>query len=76
MKLLLTGKQNGERYNKWSAYGQSKTANMLFAISLAEKLGSRGLQAFSLHPGAILDTSLAKHLDTLDSLGNRLKYDS
>ncbi|KAF5645216.1 oxidoreductase [Fusarium sp. NRRL 25303] len=29
---------NGERYNKWSAYGQSKTANMLFAISLAEKL--------------------------------------
>ncbi|EWG44865.1 oxidoreductase [Fusarium verticillioides 7600] len=59
---------NGERYNKWSAYGQSKTANMLFAISLAEKLGSRGLQAFSLHPGAILDTSLAKHLDTLDSL--------
>ncbi|KAJ4053310.1 hypothetical protein NW758_003110 [Fusarium oxysporum] len=59
---------NGERYNKWSAYGQSKTANMLFASSLAEKLGSRGLQAFSLHPGAILDTSLAKHLDTLDSL--------
>ncbi|EXK81120.1 oxidoreductase [Fusarium oxysporum f. sp. raphani 54005] len=59
---------NGERYNKWSAYGQSKTANMLFAISLAEKLGSRGLQAFSLHPGAILDTSLARHLDTLDSL--------
>ncbi|KAF5626691.1 oxidoreductase [Fusarium tjaetaba] len=63
-----TPRVNGERYNKWSAYGQSKTANMLFAISLAEKLGSRGLQAFSLHPGAILDTSLAKHLDTLDSL--------
>jgi NAD(P)-dependent dehydrogenase (short-subunit alcohol dehydrogenase family) len=49
---------------------------MLFAISLAKKLGSRGLQAFSLHPGAILDTSLAKHLDTLDSLGSHLKYDS
>ncbi|KAF4337573.1 oxidoreductase [Fusarium beomiforme] len=59
---------NGERYNKWSAYGQSKTANMLFAISLAEKLGNRGLQAYSLHPGAILDTSLANHLDSLDSL--------
>ncbi|KAF5021919.1 hypothetical protein F66182_6022 [Fusarium sp. NRRL 66182] len=58
----------GERYNKWGAYGQSKTANMLFAISLAEKLGSRGLQAYSLHPGVILDTSLAQHLDGLDSL--------
>ncbi|KAI1046142.1 hypothetical protein LB505_008933 [Fusarium chuoi] len=47
---------------------------MLFAISLAEKLGSRGLQAFSLHPGAILGTSLAKHLDTLDSLEHNGAY--
>ncbi|RGP81501.1 oxidoreductase [Fusarium longipes] len=59
---------NGDLYNKWSAYGQSKTANMLFAISLAEKLGGRGLQAYSLHPGAILETSLANHLENLDSL--------
>ncbi|KAF4972220.1 hypothetical protein FSARC_1172 [Fusarium sarcochroum] len=59
---------NGERYDKWGAYGQSKTANMLFAISLAEKLGVRGLQAYSLHPGAILDTSLGDHLGGLDSL--------
>ncbi|KAF5673886.1 oxidoreductase [Fusarium heterosporum] len=58
----------GEFYNKWSAYGQSKTANMLFAISLAEKLGSHGLQAYSLHPGAILETSLGSHLEGLDSL--------
>lgn len=42
---------------------------MLFAISLAEKLGSRGLQAYSLHPGAILETSLASHLEGLESLG-------
>ncbi|SPJ72826.1 related to oxidoreductase [Fusarium torulosum] len=59
---------NGDLYNKWSAYGQSKTANMLFAISLAEKLGSRGLQAYSLHPGAILETSLGSHLEGLESL--------
>ncbi|KAM0337828.1 hypothetical protein ACHAPU_011507 [Fusarium lateritium] len=59
---------NGKFYNKWSAYGQSKTANMLFAISLAEKLGSRGLEAYSLHPGAILETSLGNHLESLDSL--------
>ncbi|KAH7133370.1 hypothetical protein B0J13DRAFT_587634 [Dactylonectria estremocensis] len=54
---------NGETYNRWYAYGQAKTANMLFALSLAEKLGKRGLEAFSLHPGVILTTSLGNHID-------------
>ncbi|POR37699.1 Retinol dehydrogenase 14 [Tolypocladium paradoxum] len=53
----------GETYNKWIAYGQSKTANMLFALSLAEKLGGRGLGAYSLHPGVIGGTGLSAHLD-------------
>ncbi|KAL6899932.1 hypothetical protein GGI43DRAFT_427645 [Trichoderma evansii] len=54
---------NGETYNRWRAYGQSKTANMLMAISLAEKLGPKhGLTAFSLHPG-VISTSLGAHLD-------------
>ncbi|KAJ2981506.1 hypothetical protein NQ176_g1980 [Zarea fungicola] len=53
---------NGALYDKWVAYGQSKTANILFAVSLAQKLGSRGLLAFSLHPGAII-TNLGTHLD-------------
>ncbi|KFY22739.1 hypothetical protein V493_06359 [Pseudogymnoascus sp. VKM F-4281 (FW-2241)] len=53
----------GKTYNKWSAYGQSKTANMLMAISLAEKLGPKHkLLAFSLHPGVIW-TNLGSHLD-------------
>ncbi|KAL3963117.1 hypothetical protein ACCO45_000121 [Purpureocillium lilacinum] len=30
---------NGDMYDKWAAYGQSKTANILLAISLANKLG-------------------------------------
>ncbi|KAF2136926.1 uncharacterized protein K452DRAFT_291967 [Aplosporella prunicola CBS 121167] len=56
--------REGETYNKWRAYGQSKTANMLMAISLAEKLGQkRGLLAFSLHPGVIMTTTLGSHLD-------------
>lgn len=60
---LLTGVfQDGETYNRWQAYGQSKTANMLMAVSLAEKLGSRGLTAFSLHPGTIM-THLGEHID-------------
>ncbi|KAL6856694.1 NAD(P)-binding protein [Trichoderma novae-zelandiae] len=54
--------RDGETYNPWQAYGQSKTANMLMAVSLAEKLGSRGLTAFSLHPGTIM-THLGEHLD-------------
>ncbi|KAK4247047.1 hypothetical protein C7999DRAFT_32520 [Corynascus novoguineensis] len=52
----------GNNYNKWHAYGQSKTANMLMAVSLAEKLGNKGLRAFSLHPGVIY-TNLGDHVD-------------
>ncbi|KAA8648642.1 putative short-chain dehydrogenase [Aspergillus tanneri] len=53
----------GKVYNRWYAYGQSKTANMLFAISLAQKLGMKyNLQAYSLHPGVIW-TNLGGHLD-------------
>lgn len=48
-------------YDKWLAYGQSKTANVLFAVELAR----RGVAAFSLHPGAIL-TPLGRHLQESD----------
>jgi NAD(P)-dependent dehydrogenase (short-subunit alcohol dehydrogenase family) len=53
------GFQNGKVYDQWEAYGQSKTANILFARSLAEKLGPRGLRSYSLHPGVAFGTSLA-----------------
>ncbi len=43
-------------YDPWGAHGQSKTANILFAVEL-DRLGKdRGIRAFSLHPG-IQDTS-------------------
>ncbi|AIG80359.1 Hypothetical protein AJAP_37840 [Amycolatopsis japonica] len=48
-------------YDRWLAYGQAKTANVLFAVHL-DKLGTEhGIRAFSLHPGAIL-TPLQRHL--------------
>jgi NAD(P)-dependent dehydrogenase (short-subunit alcohol dehydrogenase family) len=48
-------------YDKWKAYGQSKTANALFALGL-DKLGeAHGIRAFSVHPGAIL-TDLTRHI--------------
>ncbi|RYP10856.1 hypothetical protein DL764_000408 [Monosporascus ibericus] len=53
----------GKTYNKWQAYGQSKTANMLFSLSLAERLGPKGLLAFSLHPGHVMGTTLGAHCD-------------
>lgn len=49
-------------YNRWSAYGQSKTANILFALTLDMRGETKGVRAFSLHPGAIVDTGLGKYL--------------
>ncbi|HTJ58940.1 MAG TPA: oxidoreductase [Devosiaceae bacterium] len=48
-------------YNKWAAYGQSKTANALFALGLDSRGETHGIRAFSLHPGTIL-TDLARSL--------------
>jgi len=48
-------------YDKWLAYAQSKTANVLFAVHL-DRLGrDHGVRAFSLHPGKIF-TPLQRHL--------------
>ncbi|GAA2253557.1 SDR family NAD(P)-dependent oxidoreductase [Streptomyces atrovirens] len=48
-------------YDKWEAYGQAKTANVLFAVHLDRLAQGRGVRAFSLHPGGIL-TPLQRHL--------------
>src|SRR3954452_6771804 len=48
-------------YDKWKAYGQSKTANSLFAIRLDELGQDRGVRAFAVHPGGIM-TPLQRHL--------------
>jgi NAD(P)-dependent dehydrogenase (short-subunit alcohol dehydrogenase family) len=48
-------------YDRWQAYGQSKTANVLFAVEL-DRLGeASGIRAFAVHPGAIL-TDLGRHM--------------
>ena len=48
-------------YNKWTAYGQSKTASSLLAIEFDRKMKSRGVRGFSVHPGGII-TPLQRHL--------------
>ena len=48
-------------YDPWIAYGQSKTANALFAVGL-DSIGQRqGVRGFSVHPGGIV-TDLIRHM--------------
>lgn len=51
-------------YNKWMAYGQSKTANVYMANSIERHYGAKGLHGLSLHPGVIYGTDLARNLST------------
>ncbi|MFT4081380.1 MAG: oxidoreductase [Nocardioides sp.] len=48
-------------YDKWAAYGQSKTANVLFAVHLDQLGRGEGVRAFALHPGKIM-TGLQREL--------------
>jgi NAD(P)-dependent dehydrogenase (short-subunit alcohol dehydrogenase family) len=52
-------------YDKWSAYGQAKTANVLFAVELDRRLAKQGVRALALHPGGIV-TELGRHLSPED----------
>ena len=48
-------------YDPWTAYGQSKTANSLFAVAL-DSIGQRkGVRAFAVHPGGIA-TELIRYM--------------
>src|SRR6476620_7333402 len=62
---------NWERreYDKFAAYGASKTANVLHMVELDRRLRDRGVRAYAVHPG-IVATSLARHMkrEDFDSL--------
>lgn len=49
-------------YEKWRAYGQSKTATALLAVYLHDRLGEQGLVSLAVHPGSIADTNLDRYL--------------
>jgi NAD(P)-dependent dehydrogenase (short-subunit alcohol dehydrogenase family) len=49
-------------YDPWLAYGQSKTANVLFAVEATRRWGHEGIVANALMPGAIR-TNLQRHVD-------------
>jgi NAD(P)-dependent dehydrogenase (short-subunit alcohol dehydrogenase family) len=50
-------------YDPWLAYGQSKTANVLFAVAATKHWAGDGITANAVHPGGILDTNLARYMD-------------
>ncbi|KAK9769150.1 putative Short-chain dehydrogenase [Seiridium cardinale] len=49
----------GKEYERFSAYGQSKTANILFTVGLSERLRGKGVTSVAVHPGSIWGTGLA-----------------
>ncbi|GAA1363597.1 SDR family NAD(P)-dependent oxidoreductase [Catellatospora chokoriensis] len=52
-------------YDPWLAYGQSKTANILFAVEAANRWAADGITANALNPGRITGTNLGRHIDGL-----------
>jgi NAD(P)-dependent dehydrogenase (short-subunit alcohol dehydrogenase family) len=49
-------------YDAFDAYGQSKTANVLFAVEAANLWAGDGITANALNPGRITGTNLSRHI--------------
>jgi len=49
-------------YDPWLAYGQSKTANVLFAVEATRRFAGDGITANALMPGGIV-TNLQRYMD-------------
>ena len=63
-------------YDPWLAYGQSKTANVLFAVGATRRWSIDGITANAVHPGTIAATNLSRDLDpdVLAGLGASAPY--
>jgi WW domain-containing oxidoreductase len=63
---------SGQRgYDPWTAYGQSKLANILFAKELGRRLGGTGKTANAVHPG-VIDTQIGRALPALSRVALRI----
>ena len=60
-------------YDQWTSYGQSKSANVLFAVGAAQRWRNDGVAVNALMPGNIASTALARHMtaDDLAALGEQ-----
>jgi NAD(P)-dependent dehydrogenase (short-subunit alcohol dehydrogenase family) len=52
-KITFDNLQRERRYNRWTAYGQSKLANLMFALELDRRLRASGsaVKSLAAHPG-------------------------
>jgi WW domain-containing oxidoreductase len=56
---------SGEKhYRDWTAYGQSKMANLLFSKELARRLKGTSQTANAVHPG-VINTNLGRHMSSV-----------
>ena len=64
-------------YDKFQAYGQAKTANILFSVELQRRFGSSGVDAYAVHPGMIV-TELGRYMtrDDMKLLRERIAASS
>ncbi|RYP23484.1 hypothetical protein DL767_008800 [Monosporascus sp. MG133] len=52
----------GRTYHPLTAYGQSKTANILFSVGLTARLCARGVTSTAVQPGNVPGTRIGDHL--------------
>lgn len=55
-------------FESFSAYGQSKTASILFSLELDNRGKNVGVRSYSLHPGIISETELGRNVPHEDLL--------
>eukprot|EP00762_Andalucia_godoyi_P005914 ANDGO_00059.mRNA.1 Short-chain dehydrogenase TIC 32 len=66
---------DASRYSKWTAYGRSKLANVLFTTELANRLKSSGgnssnssnITVVAVHPG-VVNTELMRHMGIMGTI--------
>ncbi|KAI1271161.1 NAD(P)-binding protein [Xylaria sp. FL0933] len=58
-------------YREIGSYGQSKSANILFAVGLNQRLRTKGIHAYAPTPG-IVPTGLLHHVNALGARGSEI----
>ena len=60
-------------YDQWTSYGQSKTANVLFAVGAATRWADDGVAVNALMPGNVTSTALARYMkpEDLEAFGEQ-----
>jgi NAD(P)-dependent dehydrogenase (short-subunit alcohol dehydrogenase family) len=73
--LNMADVQNLDNYTVGAAYCSGKLANVMFARALAQRFGSEGISAFSVHPGTVASNfvehvpdSTRKYMETLEAI--------